>query len=107
VLTRSILLANTNAVSALGPKKFADFLVKNGISKRRAARDLRVSAPTVLDWLAGVKAPEPPNRSAIRVYTRGAVVESDWNTERQREAAEKVADVKPYRAEHKPTGTGR
>jgi len=57
---------------------------------------LGVSAPTILDWLAGRKTPERQNRSAIQVYTRGEVAEADWETEAERADAERAAGVKPF-----------
>jgi hypothetical protein len=101
-LTGSFALANTSDVTVPGPAKLAAFLEKNGISKRQAARDLRVSAPTVLDWLNEVKAPEKQNRTAIRVYTRGEVVEDDWATEKEIAAAERAAEVRPFEPASEP-----
>jgi transcriptional regulator with XRE-family HTH domain len=95
-LTGSVSLANTNVVQAPGRKKFKAFLKDNGIAKRRAARDLKVSAPTILDWESGTKTPTPENREAIRVYTRGEVTEQDWETPRDRKAEKRVATVKPF-----------
>ena len=95
-MTSSFALANTSDVTVPGPAKLGAFLEKHDISKRQAARDLRVSAPTVLDWLNEVKRPEKPNRKAIEVYTGGEVVESDWENDKEREEAERVAGVKPF-----------
>lgn len=108
-------LANTNDVPPAGPEKFAKFLADNGISKRKAARDLKVSAPAILDWISSHNSPEPPNRKAIRVYTRGIVTEDDWETEDDRQAARRLDEVRPFEgaghesgehpASQAPTGT--
>lgn len=79
-----------------GAPKLAAFLERNGISKRRAARDLKVSPPTILDWLEARKVPEPPNQEAIEVYTRGEVVRADWETERDRAARERLGQIRPF-----------
>lgn len=76
--------------------KFAKFLRVNKIPKRKAARDLGVSAPTLLGWLEGKIVPEQGRRPAIRVYTRGAVVEDDWVTKHEREVAARAATVRPF-----------
>jgi hypothetical protein len=86
-------------VQATGPQKLAVFLARNEIPKRKAARDLKVSAPTILDWLSGSKAPSPPHRAAIRVWTNGEIVETDWATAREREQTENASEVRPFEPE--------
>lgn len=79
-----------------GVKKLRAFLEENGISKREAARAVGVASPTMLDWLRGRKTPTQAHRRAIRIWTKGKVNESDWESERERKAALQADSVEPF-----------
>ena len=79
-----------------GVKKLRDFLKTTKVSRRKAAKAVSVSNPTMLDWLAGRKTPTPAHRQAIAIWTGGAVPECGWASRREREAAEKAGKVVPY-----------
>jgi hypothetical protein len=79
-----------------GVKKMRGFLEANGISKRKASRDLKVSLPTVIDWLRARKSPTPAHRRAIEIWTNGKVREADWESAKERRAAAKAEVVKPF-----------
>lgn len=80
-----------------GRTKFTNFLEKHGISLSAAARALGAkSHVTVRNWTTGLSAPEPEFRRAIEIWTNGEVAEDDWLSDKERAAAEKLAEVKPF-----------
>lgn len=86
-------------------EKFDKFLKDNGISIRKAGEALRVTDPTILDWRHARKVPSPEHRVAIRVWTNGAVAESEWKTERERVQAKAASTVEPFVPQ--PEGSAR
>lgn len=79
-----------------GPIKLAKFLEKHGIPKAKAAKALGVSHVAVVHWVTRASVPTVDRRKAIAVWTNGEVPESDWLSDRERAAAEKLAEVKPF-----------
>lgn len=80
------------------------FLKQNGLSFADAAKALFVSAPTIHDWIHGVKRPREHRRKAISIWTKGRVFEAAWETVAE---SATLANVRPYlaSAEDTPTGT--
>ncbi len=83
-------------------KKLRKFLEGNKIPKSRAAAALGVSHVTMLNWLRGRMVPQPPLRAAIETWTSGAVPAAEWQSSKERAAAEKAAGVKPFEPEPEP-----
>lgn len=79
-----------------GVKKLRVFLEENRISKRKTAIALKVSLPTVLDWLRGRNTPTQAHRQAIEIWTKRQIVEADWESAKERKAAAEAKTVEPF-----------
>lgn len=82
-----------------GHELFREFLLRNTIKVREAARALKVTHVAVIAWRDGQSIPERPSRSAISTYTSGEVPEDSWLTEKETERLAEVADVEPFHPE--------
>lgn len=79
-----------------GVHKLRKFLDSNEIPQLQLAKALGVTHVTVLNWIRGRATPTPPFRKAIAIWTKGEVIEADWESKKERELAEAVAAVKPF-----------
>lgn len=76
-----------------GAVRLADFLARNKLTQLAAAAALKVSDPTVHDWVNGKKRPKAHHREAIATWTSGDVPVDAWLEPHEREA---MAEVRPF-----------
>lgn len=84
------------------PTKLFKFRDRHGISLKKAGDALGASGPTVLDWERRRKVPTPPFRRAIAVWTKGEIGEDEWESDKERQIAERTANVQPFEPEPAP-----
>jgi len=58
--------------------KFQEYLVNEGVRQAQAARELKVTQPTVHNWIYGKRPPSGMHMMAIYKYTKGKVSLKDW-----------------------------
>ena len=75
-----------------GSELWRAWLIRNRVSQRQAARDLRCTDPAVNGWTKG-RRPKPHFRKAIAIYTGGAVPEPSWELSGERDV---VASIQPF-----------
>jgi len=73
-------------MSTRGAAELAAWMQLREITQRQAAEALRVSGPTVHDWVHGRKRPRPSLRALIASWTHGAVPVDSWLSDEARAA---------------------
>ena len=71
------------------------FLKKNGLTQLAASEALRVSDPTIHDWVQGTKRPRTHHREAIAVWTNGEVPTEAWLRDDERASMRSVQPFTP------------
>ena len=71
------------------------FLKKNGLTQLAASEALRVSDPTIHDWVQGTKRPRTHHREAIAVWTNGEVPTEAWLRDDERASMKSVQPFTP------------
>jgi|GEM_PF-3511842 len=77
----------------LGADLLQAFLRKHSLTQFAASVALKVSDPTIHDWVTGTKRPRTHHREAIAMWTNGEVPVSAWLRDDEREA---MANVRPF-----------
>lgn len=77
-----------------GAQKLNAFMRAFDHNQVTTAQALKVSVPTVHDWLAGKKRPRSIHRAAIARWTNGAVPVDCWESAEERKA---LGRIRPHR----------
>jgi hypothetical protein len=86
----------TDRETSRGAALLDEFLKSKGRgAAARCAEDLSVSAPTIHDWVSGVKRPKGPRREALEIWTGGAVPRDAWDLAGERAVLDTVKPFEP------------